>query len=137
MYTRIMVPVDLAHGERLGKALSTAADLSKHYGIPVCFVGVSAPAPSAVAHTPDEFADRLAGFAAARAEADGIEASSAAYDCHDPAVDLDNTLLKAIEETGADLVIMASHVPGFADYLFASNAGHLAAHAPVTVMVVR
>jgi len=41
MYQKIMVPVDLAHVERLGKALGTATDLAKHYGIPVCYVGVT------------------------------------------------------------------------------------------------
>jgi nucleotide-binding universal stress UspA family protein len=36
MYSRIMVPVDLAHIERLEKALATAADLAKHYEITMC-----------------------------------------------------------------------------------------------------
>jgi hypothetical protein len=32
---------------------------------------------------------------------------------------------------------MASHVPGFKDCVFSSNAGHLASHAPMSVYVVR
>ena len=49
-----MAPVDLAHVETLGRALSCAADLARHYRAPVTFVGVAA-AP------PDDFADRFPG----------------------------------------------------------------------------
>ncbi len=137
MYKTIMAPVDLAHVERLGKALTTAADLSKHYGIPVCYVGVTATTPGPVAHTPAEFTAKLEHFARAQADKYGLQATAKAYTSHDPAVDLDDTLLKAIAETGADLVVMASHIPGIPDYIFSSNAGYLASHAKVTVMVVR
>ena len=36
-----------------------------------------------------------------------------------------------------DLIVMASHVPGVAEYVFASNAGYLASHADLSVLVVR
>ena len=32
---------------------------------------------------------------------------------------------------------MASHRPGAGEYVFGSNAGHVAQHAPVSVFVVR
>ncbi len=138
MYKKIMVPVDLAHVERLGKALETAADLSKHYDIPICYVGVTATTPGSVAHTPAEFAAKLEQFGQAEAAGRGLEkVTTAAYTCHDPAADLDHTLDKAIRESDSDLVVMASHVPGFPDYLFHSNAGYLAVHAKVSVLVVR
>jgi nucleotide-binding universal stress UspA family protein len=138
MYKKIMVPVDLAHSKQLDKALTTAADLARHYAIPICYVGVTAAAPGAVAHDPTEFAEKLKQFETSQAQTFGLQAaSSAAFISHDPAVDLDATLLKAIQETGADLVVMASHIPGFPDYLFASNAGYIAMHAKVSVMVVR
>ncbi len=138
MYRKIMVPVDLGHVERLDKALATAADLSRHYAIPLCYVGVAAATPGSLAHNPEEFSARLAAFArdeAARREI--ADASSAAYISHDPSTDLDATLLRAIDETGADLVVMASHVPGLAEHLFASNAGYVAMHATTSVMVIR
>ena len=56
---------------------------------------------------------------------------------HDPAVDLDDSLMQAIADTGADLVVMASHVPGLPEHIFASNAGYLANHASVSVFVIR
>ena len=137
MYRKIMVPVDLAHLESLGKALDTAETLAKTYGVPVCYVGVTTGVPSAVAHNPAEFADKLDRFCKEQAAQRGLEASCASYIGHDPARDLDDTLMTAVKETGADLVVMASHRPGMPEHVFASNAGYLASHADVSVFVVR
>ncbi|MEO1197830.1 MAG: universal stress protein [Pseudomonadota bacterium] len=137
MYQRIMVPVDLAHLDRLDKALTTASDIAKHHGAPVSYVGITSSQPSAVAHTPEEFEDKLIAFAQDQAARHGLETSAKAYVTHDPAVDLDQTLLHAISDTGADLVVMASHVPGLIEHIFASNAGYVASHATVSVFVIR
>jgi nucleotide-binding universal stress UspA family protein len=137
MYRKIMVPVDLAHIERLEKAITTATDLAKHYGIPICFVGVTAETPTEVAHTPKEFGDKLEAFGAGQSEKHGLEVDTAAYPSHDPAVDLDRTLIAAARENGADLIVMASHVPGLQEHIFASNAGAVASHAGVSVFVIR
>jgi nucleotide-binding universal stress UspA family protein len=132
-----MVPVDLAHVERLGKALDTATDLAKRYGIPVCYVGVTVPMPTPVAHTPQEFAGKLAQFGAEQAQKHGIEVETASYTSHDPAVDLDDKLLAAVKDTKSDLIVMASHVPGLQDHIFSSNAGAVASHAEISVFVIR
>lgn len=137
MYKKIMVPVDLAHVERLEKAINTATDLAKHYAIPICFVGVTAETPTSVAHTPAEFAEKLKAFGAKHAAEHGLSIDVAAYPSHDPAVDLDKALLAAASETAADLIVMASHVPGLPEHIFASNAGAVASHAAVSVFVVR
>ena len=78
MYSKIMVPVDLTHVERLDKAIATATDLAKHYDIPLCFVGVTAETPTEVAHTPAEFAERLAAFGAAHAKRYDLQIDTAA-----------------------------------------------------------
>ena len=132
-----MVPVDLAHIERLEKAITTATDLGRHYGIPICFVGVTAETPTEIAHTPKEFTERLKEFGAKAAGEHGLAIDTAAYASHDPAVDLDTTLIAAAKEQGADLIVMASHVPGLPEHIFASNAGAVASHAEVSVFVVR
>ena len=44
---------------------------------------------------------------------------------------------ESVRETGADLVVMASHIPNVTDYIWQSNGGAIATHADVTVMVVR
>ncbi|MDA7085644.1 universal stress protein [Pseudomonas sp. SA3-5] len=138
MYKQMMIPVDLAYIDRLEKALRTGADLAKLYDIPVCYISVSANTPTEVAHNPTEFKEKLQQFAVAQAERYGLEkVSSTAYFSHDPAVDLDQTLLKAAKDCGADLVVMASHVPGLAEHLFASNAGYFASYSAASVLVVR
>jgi nucleotide-binding universal stress UspA family protein len=137
MYNKIMVPVDLAHVERLDKALKTAADLGQHYSIPVCYVGITPLTPSSIAHNPVEYGEKLADFGRRQAEKYGHEAMTKAYASHDPAVDLNDTLLAAVKEIGADLVVMASHVPGLAENLWPSHGGKVASHSDASVFVVR
>lgn len=137
MYSHIVVPVDLAHEDRLDRTLKCAADLAGHWNARVTFVGVTSPQPGKLAHNPEEYAERLARFAAAQAELAGIEAGSHAAVSHDPAVDLDKTLLKAIEETGADLIVMQTHIPNITDYIWASHGETVAGHTDVSVMLVR
>ena len=137
MYRKIMVPVDLAHVERLDKAITTATDLARNYGIPLCFVGVTANVPTAVAHNPTEFGEKLNAFGAAQSKQHGIEVAPLVYSSHDPAADLDQRLIAAGREIGADLIVMASHVPGLPEHFFASNAGAVASHAKISVCVVR
>lgn len=137
VFRRILVPVDLAHVEGLEKALRTAADLSKLHGIPIVYVGVTDEMPGPVAHNPEEYAEKLAKFAEAQAVRYRIGADTRAIAAHDPAVELDDILLNAVKETGADLVIMGTHVPTFGDYVWPSHGGHLANHAEVSVFLVR
>lgn len=138
MFKRIMVPVDLGHLDRLQNALATAGKLSGLYGAPVTYVAVTSETPSEHARTPDEFQKKLKAFAAEQASAHGIAGVDArSYASHDPAADLDDALMNAVSEIGADLVVIGSHKPGLAEHVFASHAGHMAAHAPVSVMVVR
>lgn len=137
MFSKIMVPVDLNHVSRLTRALKVAADLSRHYEAEACYVAVTGSTPGPLAHNPQEFAAKLEEFAKGEAAAHGHKATSHSIVSHDPAVDLDRSLFKAREEIGADLVVMASHVPGIADYLFPSHGGSMARHAGVSVMIVR
>ena len=136
MFKKIMVPVDLAHTETLEPALAAAADLARHWGIPVCYVSVGSSAPGALAHNPAEFAAKLAAFAERQASR-GHETSTEAVISHDPSADLEDKLLAAVETVGADLVVMASHVPGLAEHLWPSNGGKIASHARCSVMIVR
>lgn len=137
MFKSILVPVDLAHADSLGKAIATAADLGKHFGASVTFLGATSPEPNELGHSPEEFGARLAAFAAEQGEAAGVEIAARHVIAHDPAVDLVDVLIRAVRETGADLVVMASHQPGMAEHVFASHGGAMASHAPTSVMVIR
>ncbi len=137
MYSKIMAPVDLAHTDQLERALEITADLAKRYGASVVYTGVTTTTPGPAAHSPEEFRRKLQAFADAQATKYGVNAEAHAILSHDPAVDLDSVLLAAIDETGADLVVMASHIPGVMEYVWGSNGGRVAVHAKVSVFIVR
>lgn len=137
MFRNIMVPVDLAHEKTLAHALGVAADLARHWGARVTYVGVTSPVPGVLAHTPEEFGEKLAAFAAVQGQTQGIETASHPAIAHDPTTEVDDALMRAIDATGADLVVMQSHIPGLMDYVWPSNGGKLAGHAKASVMVVR
>nr|WP_232897251.1 universal stress protein [Pontibaca salina] len=132
-----MVPVDLPHAARLERALQVAADLAGLYQAEVCYVAVTASTPGPKGRNPEEFAKSLESFASSQGATHGHRSSSRAMVSTDPSIDMDDTLLKACKETGADLVVMASHVPNVADTLFPSHGGKIARKAGVSVMVVR
>jgi len=136
-FSKIMVPVNLQHAEKLEKAISVATDMARQYGASICLVGVTTAQPNEVARTLDQYREKLAQFAEEKSTDSGIEMTSQAFDTADPLRDLDDVLDNAIKEIGADLVIMASHVPNFADYLLASNSGRLASHSSASVFIVR
>jgi nucleotide-binding universal stress UspA family protein len=137
MFRKIVVPVDLGHTGRLDKALATAGDLARHYGVPVVYVGVAGTAPDATARTPEEYRTRLDAFAAEQAQTHGIEASAHALASPDPEAELNRLLRAAVDKLGADLVVMASHAPSWLDWLLPSHGGSLAEHSDASVFVVR
>lgn len=137
MYKKIMVPVDLAHLDSLEKALTVAADMSRHYQAGLCYVGVTTSQPSQVAHSPEEYKQKLQAFAHEHAPDVGQEPDSRVYVSHDPAVDLDDTLLKAIDEIGADLVVMGTHLPRALNAIVPTHGDKIAKHTDVSVFLVR
>lgn len=137
MFKKMMVPVDLAHVDKLQRGLSVAAEIANLYNLPVVFVGVTSSAPGALGHNPQEFAVRLQAFAESEAIRHGLAASSHMVISHDPAVELNKNLATAVTETGCDLVVMATHVPGLADHFMHSHGGQLATHTKASVFLVR
>lgn len=137
MYSKIMVPVDLTHADRLTKSLEVAAKLAQTFEAEIVYVGVTSALPGSIAHTPDEYRAKLEAFAKEQGEANGLTASGHMMVGHDVAVEIDHELLKAVDETGADLVVMASHIPNITDYVWPSNGGRIAGHAKCSVMIVR
>lgn len=137
MFTKIMVPVDLSHQDHLGRALQAASDLAKHYDAALVFVGVTPSTPSSVAHSPEEYRGKLEKFANDQGAAAGVAASAYTIVAPDPSVEMNRALLRAVAETGADLVVMQSHIPNVMDYVWASHGGYVADHAKVSVMLIR
>ncbi|MAM13697.1 universal stress protein [Martelella lutilitoris] len=132
-----MVPVDLAHADKLTRALNTTAEIAKLYGAPVTYVGVTSSAPGALGHNPREFEAKLKAFAGEQSARYGISTDSRTVIAHDPAVDLNRSLARAVDDSGCDLVIMATHVPNLADHFMHSHGGQLATHTDASVFLVR
>nr|WP_319516409.1 universal stress protein [uncultured Cohaesibacter sp.] len=137
MFNTIMVPVDLRHTSNLEKTLTIAAEMAKSNEAAVIYVGVTGPEPGDLGHTPKEFGQKLQAFASEQQQAHGIEATTHVIVANDPAIDLDNKLMEAVDATGSDLVIMASHIPNISDYIWSSHGGHLASHSKASVFLVR
>jgi nucleotide-binding universal stress UspA family protein len=137
MYRKIMVPVDLAHLDALEKSLQIAADIARHYEAEVCYVSVTANTPGPVARTPEEYERKLAAFAEEQSRVHGQPASSRVFISHDPTADLDRILVKAVDTVGADLVLMATHLPHKVDAIMPSHGDKLAKHTNVSVFLVR
>lgn len=135
LYTHIMIPVDLAHADRLERALKTGTDLARLWGAKVTYVGITGVQPSKVAHTPEEFGRKLSDFARAQGEATGVETDAKAITAHDPAIEIDHMLVDAADEIGADLIVAGTHDPHVFDW--PSHGGKLASHAHMSVLLVR
>lgn len=137
MFAKILVPVDLAHAARMDRALAVAAAEARQHGARVIYLGITEETPGPVARNPKDFADRLAAFARAEADRHGIATEALAVASVDPAAEINRLILKAVRDSGADLVVMASHKPRLIDWLLPSHGGHVAEHAEVSVFVVR
>ncbi|QTF93659.1 universal stress protein [Halomonas sp. BM-2019] len=137
MYHRIMVPIDLAHIEVIEPTLETVADLARHYDAEVCYVGVTSSAPGKVARTPEEFSRKLEAFAQSRHQVHGQPVSTHTIVKADPIANLDDALIAAIDEVGADLVVMPTHPPKHLDVIMPSHGGKVATHTDVSVFLVR
>lgn len=133
MFRHIIAPVDLDHLDALDRALEVTFDAARHYAARVTLVSATSPGPA----IPEAFARDLKALADARAERHGVSVDALPVVVKDPETGLDDVLLDAVADSGADLVIMASHRPGLADYFWPSNGGKVAAHAGISVMLVR
>jgi len=137
MFHKILVPVDLAHLDLIEPSLQAVADLARHYDAEVCYVGVTANTPGTVARTPQEFTQKLEAFAKERAEVHGQPVSTHTIVSPDPIADLDDDLIKAIDELSADLVVMPTHPPKNVDAIIPSHGGKVATHTKASVFLVR
>lgn len=136
-YKHIMVPIDLEHADRMGKAIDTARALARQFDAKLTFVGVTSEVPGPSAHNPAEFDKKMAAFAQESCADLPAGASSKTYVAHDPTAQIDGILLDAVKEISADLVVIASHIPNVMNAIWPSHGGKMASHADVSVFVVR
>lgn len=138
MYGRIIVAIDMARLERADKAVRTAAELGKALDAEVWLLAVTGKAkPHDGSRDAEAFGRRLEEFASAQGNALGVTFRTRVIRTADAYSDLKKRLFEAIDELGADLLIVTSHVPGFTDHVLRSTSAAMARHAKCSVFVVR
>lgn len=137
MYARIIVAVDLEHLDQ-ARALLNRATALLDAGGEIRLVHVLEDVPGYLAaELPADLGERR------RAEA-AVELRAMI----DPALDIrmvhevrhgaaSGQILAAAEETGADLIMIASHKPDLRDYFIGSTAARVIRHARCSVLVER
>ena len=136
MYNTIIVPIDLSHEERASHMLEAAKRLggssAKVYVLNVFddvpgYVAAELPA-DIIENSKSASMQRLEGIVAES----GVDAE-AVIRTGQPA----RGILDLAEDVKADLIVIASHKPGFQDYLLGSTASRVVRHATCPVFVIR
>ncbi len=136
MYTKILVPIDLAHAEK-GKVM---IDLAKNLGgknVKITLINVIEDLPAYVANEmPGELIQNMKKNAQLELEGMAKSASlSASIEVRSgrPVT----AILDAAKDLDVDLIVIASHQPGLQDYLLGSTAASVVRHAKHSVLVMR
>lgn len=135
----ILVPVDVAKPEAADRALVLARETAEKHGARLVLLSVLEEVPGYVAsQLPRAFhenavaeATATLGEVAAR-HGVGQSAEIVVRDGHPS-----TRILEYANEIGADMIVIASHDPGVADYFLGSVAARVVRHAHCSVLVVR
>ena len=136
MYKTILVPIDMGHVVE-GKANINLAAQHAADGAKIILLNVVEEIPTlAAAQLPANIIEDS--FEIVRAEMKAIaNASGMKLDVEVRAGHSYNTILDVAKEKNVDLIIIASHRPGFQDYFLGSTAAKVVRHANCSVLVVR
>ncbi|TVP96872.1 MAG: universal stress protein [Roseinatronobacter sp.] len=137
MYGRIIVAVDLEQIEQ-GRALLTRAASLLDAGGEIRLLHVLEEVPGYIAaELPSDISDRRRAEAAVelRAMIDPQDDLRVAHEVRHGAAS--GQIIQAAEDSGADLIMIASHKPGLRDYFIGSTAARVIRHAKCSVLVER
>jgi universal stress protein F len=140
MYASILVPVDVAHESSWKHALPQAIGLARANGARLTVLTV-------LRQTSLMFEGVYLAFQMEQLMAAAREKLAHIVSAHDVAGlqvtqdvrlgSIGGEILASIRDTGADLVVMASHRPEMTDYLIGPNAAHVVMNTKASVFVVR
>ena len=139
MYSKILVPVDLAHPESARHTAKVAKSLAETGKSELVLLNVVPELPGFVAA---ELPAEHAATVKARAEEELASLASEIGIGTNGSTTVrsgrpHNEILQFAEEVGADLIVIGSHQPGLQDYLLGSVAGKVVRHAQCSVFVDR
>ncbi len=138
MFKKVLFPVDIDQDSSVA-ALPAAGDIARRFGGNLTLLNVQAPMPTMVtAYLPDEFPEESVEAIKSRLKVSideyhlgaGTEIAVRRGSPH-------HAILEYAEAEEIDLIIIASHNPGFVDYLLGSTAGAVVRHAQCSVLVLR
>lgn len=140
MYKAIMLPIDLSHESSWKKAVPVAVKMAETFGAKLHVITVVQDIRDAMVaqYFPDDYETTMARQAAEKLstlvgrELAGVEVTE-----HVAAGQVYREIVRAAEQNGCDLIVMASHRPELADLLIGPNADHVARHTAASVMIVR
>lgn len=139
MFKIILVPIDIAHPERVESSLAAASKLASAHDSKLVLLHVVEQLPGYVlTEVPDGFRDSIR--EGATAETKKIVAAQELPATAQVLVregHVYHTILSVARDVGADLIVIASHNPVMADYLLGSVAARVVRHAHCSVLVLR
>lgn len=134
MYKNILVPIDLSHPEPGEKTLKIAREIGgKDARITALTVLYEIPR-FAASQLPEGTLKTNLANSSSQLQALGEPVGAAAEVRYGHTY---TTILEYAQEVGADLIVVASHRPGFQDYLLGSTAARVVRHAQCAVLVDR
>jgi nucleotide-binding universal stress UspA family protein len=135
MYKTIIVPIDISHLERAETMINAARELGADAHIILAnaietipsHIQAEIPANLVEASKKSSKAklDEIAKTAGSNVSVEMIEGHAA------------SAILDLAEDKKADVIVIASHKPGWQDYLIGSTASRVVRHAKCSVLVVR
>ncbi len=139
MIKTILVPIDVAAEESAGAALSLARDLADKYGGRIVLLNVVEEVPGyVISQLPTGFHQKALEEAAALLKK--IAVKNGLADSAETIIREGHPSTQILEhagEIGADMIVIASHDPGIADYFLGSVAARVVRHAHCSVLVAR
>jgi nucleotide-binding universal stress UspA family protein len=136
MYKTILIPIDVTHIDA-GKAMIPIALSHATAGTRIILLNVVEEIPEWAAH------DLPSGLVEKSRQNSSTELEAIAATA-DVAMEVQvhighayQTILDVADRERADLIIVASHRPGFQDYFLGSTAAKVVRHATCSVLVVR
>ena len=136
MYKTILVPVDVAHVTKVNTIINNVSAL--------CGSDSKIILLNVVEEIPKWAAVELPRNVVNKSVKSSLEELQAVAGSTDIEMDVEvrighpyKTILEVAEEKSVDLIIVASHQPGFKEYFLGSTAAKVVRHATCSVMVVR
>ena len=139
MIGKIFTPVPVDSVNSHSKAVAMAVDIAKANGARIVLLHVEETMPGYIsAHLPDDFAKK-----AMKTTMADLKPTAKKHDIdkeYEIVVRSGNPAAEILEfagEAGINMIVMASHDPGIADYLLGSVAARVVRHAHCSALVVR